>query len=316
MENTSAGNPAPALKQKSLRWPVVSIILAGLSFLASVAYLVMRLSSITTYIRRTHNIKPFIPQFLSILVFLSCFLILLITRRKLRWLTILPLVFYILDNIKFRERASLYFAGFVTDIFTAFKKGRMIGIFAVIPLVWFVLLTIMMLILLIARKKALAIITSIFAGMTLLSELFVFAYVIVKGGRLPMLRSYAPWLISILLFYAVYIVVPLATLKIYRNKGQAVASAPAAPAPVAPAPVATVAAAPAEPVAAPVAEPETVAAQTPAPEAAPVPSADPAPAPVPEFIFCTHCGAKIMNGSKFCDQCGSPVELPLPVDPS
>ena len=175
---------------------------------------------------------------------------------------------------------------------------------------------VLMLVLLIARKKALAIVTSVLAGMTLLSELYALAYLISKGGRLPMLRSYAPWLISLLLFYAVYIVVPLATLKLYRNKGQNVASVPVAAAPVASAPIAPVAAAPAEPVAAPVAAPETVAAQTPAPEVAPAPSADPASAPVPEFIFCTHCGAKILTGSKFCDQCGSPVELPLTVDPS
>jgi hypothetical protein len=304
MENTSV-NTKPTIKQKTAHWPVAAIVLSGLAF-AVYAYFVAR--NLIPAIRvmrqmRTVNqpsyLKPYYPLLISLLMYLVCFLLFLITRRKLRWLTILPLVFYILNNIRFDERAMLYFARTANTIVDALQRGTLHAVLVVLPLILFVLMTIMMLILLIARKKPLAIITSILAGLTLLSELSVYLYYYIRGIAIHsllmnVLNFYIPWVITVVLFYAVYIIIPFATLKPYGKKGQAVA------APVAPAPVAE-----------PVAEP--VVAQAPAPEAAP--EAAPTPA-APSYMFCTQCGAKILSDAKFCDMCGAPVGVPLPNDPS
>ncbi len=66
-------------------------------------------------------------------------------------------------------------------------------------------------------------------------------------------------------------------------------------------------------------EPMTIPEPSPIPESVipePMPIPEPAPAPVPvpntaaapQFIFCTACGNKETVGTRFCSECGAPIE--------
>ena len=187
-------------KMRARRWPIAAMILSGFSILLfPVHFLIKAIIDLTLPLE---DVLTQVPLFIG---YLSCFIIVLFTRRNMRWLTLLPiLIVYGLEAYAQVElfRLALVYGGEDLRSIAGYyiygtKNFLVTGLFCCMTVIF-----ISFLLLLITRKKAFAILTTVFLGFGIVAA-------IVNLVEAPLsCWSLTPFLIA-------YILISFAILRVY-----------------------------------------------------------------------------------------------------
>ena len=187
-------------KMRARRWPIAAMILSGFSILLFPVHILLTL--IVDIPLAFEEVIRQAPLFIG---YPSCFIIVLFTRRNMRWLTLLPmLIIYGLEaygQVELLRNALVYGGEDLRSIAGYYIHGTnnifVTGLFCCMTVI-----LLFFLLLLITRKKVFAILTTVFLGFGIVAA-------IVNLVEMP--RSC--W--SLTTFLIAYILISFAILRVY-----------------------------------------------------------------------------------------------------